>query len=99
MRILDARRFAFPGFDGNGAFMSLGNLQQNPQVGCLFIDFGDGARLRVNGRATLLEGEAADRLFPGQDRAVVVDVELVVPNCARHIPALRPAAAESWGAA
>ncbi len=99
MRILDARRLAFPDFDGNGALMSLGNLRQNPQVGCLFIDFGDGARLRVNGRATLLEGEAAARLFPGQDRAVVVDVEQVVPNCARHVPTLHPPTADARGAA
>ena len=88
VRILDARSFAFPDFDGNGAFMSLGNLLQNPQVGCLFVDFADGARLRVNGRATLLEGEAAAQLFPGRQRAVRVDVEEVVPNCAQHVPAL-----------
>lgn len=88
VRILDARSFAFPDFDGNGAFMSLGNLLQNPQVGCLFVDFADGARLRVNGRATLLEGEAAAQLFAGRQRAVRVDVEEVVPNCAQHVPAL-----------
>jgi hypothetical protein len=35
--------------------MSLGNILQNPQVGCLFIDFSDGARLRVNGRASIHE--------------------------------------------
>ncbi len=88
VRMLGSRRFAFPDFDGNGAFMSLGNMLQNPQVGCLFIDFNDGARLRVNGRATLLAGDEAARLFPGRQRAVLVDIEEVVPNCAQHIPRL-----------
>lgn len=95
VRMLGTRRFAFPDFDGNGAFMSLGNLLQNPQVGCLFIDFADGARLRVNGRATLLGGEAAAALFPGRNRVVQVDIEEVVPNCAQHVPHLVPGGVES----
>jgi hypothetical protein len=61
--------------------------------------FGDGARLRVNGRATLLDGEAAANPFPGRDRAVAVDVERIVPNCARHVPVLCPAPADVRGAA
>ncbi|MFC5300396.1 pyridoxamine 5'-phosphate oxidase family protein [Azospira restricta] len=91
VRILDSRRFAFPDFDGNGAFMSLGNLLQNPQVGCLFIDFADGARLRVNGRARIHEDDAIAALFPACRRAVLVDIEQVVPNCPQHIPRLLPA--------
>ncbi|MBU1665643.1 MAG: pyridoxamine 5'-phosphate oxidase family protein [Gammaproteobacteria bacterium] len=88
VRVLDERRFAFPDFDGNGAFMSLGNLLRNPQVGCLFIDFTDGARLRINGAASIHEtGEFAE-LFPGAARVVLVEVEQVVPNCSRHIPRL-----------
>ncbi|MFA7291511.1 MAG: pyridoxamine 5'-phosphate oxidase family protein [Rhodocyclaceae bacterium] len=91
IRILDGRRFAFPDFDGNGAFMSLGNILQNPRVGCLFIDFNDGARLRVNGRAEIHEAGEVMALFPGQRRVIVVHVEEVVPNCAQHIPRLLPA--------
>lgn len=91
IRILDERRFAFPDFDGNGAFMSLGNLLQNPQVGCLFIDFADGARLRVNGRASIHENDDIAALFPACRRAVLVDIEQVVPNCPQHVPRLLPA--------
>jgi predicted pyridoxine 5'-phosphate oxidase superfamily flavin-nucleotide-binding protein len=91
IRILNERRLAFPDFDGNGAFMSLGNLLVNPHVGCLFIDFSDGGRLRVNGRATIHDQGDDLSLFPGAERVVVVDVEQVVPNCARHVPRLVPA--------
>jgi predicted pyridoxine 5'-phosphate oxidase superfamily flavin-nucleotide-binding protein len=94
VRILDARRFAFPDFDGNGAFMSLGNILENPRVGCLFIDFNDGARLRVNGPATIHEDDTVTALFPGCRRAVLVDIEEVVPNCAQHIPRLVPTTSE-----
>ena len=55
VRVLDERTIAFPGYDGNGMFLSLGNLVENPQVGLLFIDFtGDPPRrLRLNGVATI----------------------------------------------
>ena len=92
IKILDERRFAFPDFAGNGAFMSLGNILVNPQVGCLFIDFSDGARLRVNGRAAISEDPALLGLFAGAERVVLVRVEQVVPNCARHVPRLLPGA-------
>lgn len=91
VRMLAPDRLAFADFDGNGAFMSLGNILENPQVGILFIDFNDGSRLRVNGRAVIHDkGEISD-LFTDAPRAVVVDIELVVPNCPKYIPRLVPA--------
>ncbi|MCC6531276.1 MAG: pyridoxamine 5'-phosphate oxidase family protein [Burkholderiales bacterium] len=92
VRVLDARRFAFPDYDGNGAFMSLGNILANPRVGCLFIDFADGARLRVNGRASVHDDGPLAALFPAHPRVVVVDIEQVIPNCGRHVPTLVAAA-------
>jgi len=92
VRVFDERRLAFPDFDGNGAFMSLGNLLQNPQAGLLFIDFNDGARLRVNGRATIHDDGPLLAAFPGSRRVVEIHIEQVVPNCPQHIPRLVPVA-------
>ena len=39
VRVLDAETLAFPSYDGNGMFKSLGNLRANPRVGLLFINF------------------------------------------------------------
>jgi len=47
--VLDDRTLAFPSYDGNGLFATLGNLHVNPKVGMLFIDFEH--RLRLNGGA------------------------------------------------
>jgi predicted pyridoxine 5'-phosphate oxidase superfamily flavin-nucleotide-binding protein len=91
IRLLDPRTFAFPDFAGNGAFMSIGNILLNPNVGCLFMDFTDGARLRVNGRAEILTGEACAQLFPAAPRAIRVHIEQVVPNCNRFIPLMKSA--------
>ena len=91
IRILDAQHFAFPDFAGNGAFMSLGNILLNPHVGCLFIDFNDGGRLRVNGKAEIHDSGDSLALFSGSQRVIVVAVEQVVPNCPLHVPRLVPA--------
>ncbi|MGL6279405.1 MAG: pyridoxamine 5'-phosphate oxidase family protein, partial [Gaiella sp.] len=39
VRVLDERTIAFPSYDGNGMYLSLGNLTTNPEVGLLFVDF------------------------------------------------------------
>jgi hypothetical protein len=88
IKILDARQLVFPDFDGNGAFMSIGNLLENPRVGLLFIDFSDGGRLRVNGVASIHETGQFKDLFPDHPRAIHVSIEQVIPNCAAHVPTL-----------
>jgi predicted pyridoxine 5'-phosphate oxidase superfamily flavin-nucleotide-binding protein len=97
VRMLDERTLAFPDFNGNGLFMSLGNILENPRVGLLFIDFADGARLRVNGHARIDDAHAARALFAGAPRAVVVSIEEVTPNCAAHVPRLVPAQDKQQG--
>jgi uncharacterized protein len=90
VRVLDARTLAFPDFAGNGLFMSLGNILENAHVGLLFIDFADGARLRVNGRASVYDDGPPLELFPEATRVIVVEIEEVTPNCRAHVPRLRP---------
>ena len=54
VRVLDAQTLAFPSYDGNGMFRSLGNVMTSTRrVGLLFIDFERPRRLRVQGQATL----------------------------------------------
>lgn len=88
LKLSGGRRLSFPDYDGNGAFMSLGNILVNPNVGLLLIDFEDGARLRIDGRARV-EGPDEAR-FPGAPRVVEVEITRVVPNCSRFIPRLAP---------
>ena len=39
VRVTGASELAFPDYDGNGMFKSLGNVTVNRNVGLLFIDF------------------------------------------------------------
>lgn len=88
VRALDARTIAFEDFDGNGAFMSLGNIVVNPRVGLLFVDFTRGKRVRVGGVAEVLDGEAAQGLIAGARRVVRVRVTHAHTNCPSHVPFL-----------
>src|SRR5512138_1430696 len=54
VRVTGTDELAFPDYDGNGMFKSLGNVLVNPNVGLLFLDMHEKPRrLRVNGRATV----------------------------------------------
>src|SRR5690606_24138939 len=65
VRVLDAHTIAFPSYDGNGMFLSLGNLTANPAVGLLFVDFEGGSRLRVNGTAHVDPDDPLIDTYPG----------------------------------
>jgi hypothetical protein len=85
VRVLDAQTLAFPSYDGNGMFRSLGNLLANPRVGLLFIDFERPRRLRVQGLASLDHDDPLRSEWPGAQCVVRVRAERIFPNCPRYI--------------
>lgn len=89
---LDARNLAFPAYDGNGMFLSLGNLLVAPRVALLFIDFESPRRLRVHGRASLDLDDPLCAVFDGAIAVVRVAVEAAFPNCPRYIHPMAPVA-------
>jgi predicted pyridoxine 5'-phosphate oxidase superfamily flavin-nucleotide-binding protein len=74
VRILDARRIAFPDYNGNSMFNTLGNLTLNPNAGLLLIDFDSGRTLQLTGQASIDWSLDRVRTFPGAER--VIDFEL-----------------------
>ena len=85
VRVLDPLTLAFPSYDGNGMFKSLGNLLVNPHVGLLFIDFQTPKRLRVNGVATVQDDDPLLTQFVGAQVIVRVRPEAIFPNCPRYV--------------
>jgi predicted pyridoxine 5'-phosphate oxidase superfamily flavin-nucleotide-binding protein len=85
VRVLDERRIAFPSYDGNGMYRSLGNIEDNPRVGLLFVDLDQPHRMRLKGRAALVDDPAMVASWPGAEAAVEVAVEAVFPNCSRYL--------------
>ncbi|MGI8794933.1 MAG: pyridoxamine 5'-phosphate oxidase family protein [Acidimicrobiales bacterium] len=85
VRVVDDQTLAFPSYDGNGMFHSLGNIVDNPRVGMLFIDFTHPNRMRVQGSATLHHDATSLGMFEGAQLVCRVAVERVFPNCPRYI--------------
>jgi predicted pyridoxine 5'-phosphate oxidase superfamily flavin-nucleotide-binding protein len=85
VQIVDDDTLAFPSFDGNGMFRSLGNVLVNPKVGLLFIDFEQPNRMRVNGTASLHDDAELLAGFEGAQLVVKVRARHIFPNCPRYI--------------
>lgn len=85
VRAIDATTLIFPSYDGNGMYLSMGNVLKTKQVGMLFIDFENRWRMRLNGEAAI---DAQDPLmadYPEAQFIVRVTAREVFPNCPRYI--------------
>jgi predicted pyridoxine 5'-phosphate oxidase superfamily flavin-nucleotide-binding protein len=85
VRVVSEGTLAFPHYDGNGMFKSLGNVLVNPNVGLLFIDFERPNRMRVQGVASVSADDPLLAEFPGAQLIIRVKAERIFPNCPRYI--------------
>ncbi len=85
VRVLDEKWLAFPNYDGNGKFQSMGNLLKNPNVGMLFVDFEGQQRLRLQGIATILDDDELLAQYPEAQFMIRVQATEVYTNCPRYV--------------
>jgi hypothetical protein len=87
VRVLDEHTVAFPTYDGNGMYLSMGNVLVNPHMGLLFVDFVSErpSRLRLNGVASIDERDELMAAYPEAQFIVRVRATQVFPNCPRYI--------------
>ncbi len=85
VRVLDDRTVAFPNYDGNGMYLSTGNVLVNPEVGMLFLDFEKGHRMRLEGTASIAEDDPLLETYFEAQFVVRVRARAVYPNCPRYI--------------
>jgi predicted pyridoxine 5'-phosphate oxidase superfamily flavin-nucleotide-binding protein len=83
--VVDERTIAFPNYDGNGMYLSMGNIRRNPHVGLLFIDFERGHRMRLNGEASVDERDPLMAGYPEAQFVVRITAREVFPNCPRYV--------------
>ena len=89
VRITGPSEIAFPDYDGNGMFKSLGNIVVNADVGLLFIAMHDKPkRLRVNGSARVSDNDPLLAETVGAQLIVRVTARAIFPNCPRYIPTM-----------
>lgn len=83
--VVNDTTLAFPTYDGNGMYLSMGNITETRRVGLLFVDFERQRRLRVEGVAEMVFDHALRHRFVGAQALVLVHVEAIYPNCPRYL--------------
>lgn len=93
-RALDEKTLAYPDFRGNRQYISTGNMEHDDRVALLFMDYARPARLKLLGRARVVDAAQAPQLarqlqLPDYrarvERAVLIAVEAFDWNCPQHI--------------
>ena len=85
VRVVDETTVAFPNYDGNGMYMSMGNVAETGEVGMLFINFQEQHRMRLNGSATIDANDPLMAEYPEAQFVVRVKAREIFPNCPRYI--------------
>ncbi len=85
VKVLDSQHIAFPLYDGNGMFLSAGNIDNNNSVGLLFIDFENPHRLRLHGTAVVSANDELMAQYYEAQMIVRIKVRNIFVNCPHYI--------------
>src|SRR5206468_4544575 len=93
LKAIDERTLGFADFGGNQQYITLGNLSENPKAFIFLMDYVDRRRVKLWGKARVVEGDPAliERLRdadykPGRvERAILFEIEAWDMNCSQHI--------------
>ncbi len=94
LKVLDATTLAFVDFTGNKQYISMGNLQTNPNVALIMVSYPQRARLKIYAKARIValadDPSLFDRIDPAAyphrpERMLVLDVQAFDWNCPQHI--------------
>ena len=93
LRVLDERTIGFADLRGNRQYITLGNLAENPRAHLFLIDYAHRRRIKIWGRACVVEDDPAllaQLRVPGDDavaeQAILFGIEAWDANCPQHIP-------------
>jgi len=92
LKVLGPTTLGFADFVGNRQYISVGNLTENDRVSVFLMDYANRQRVKVWGRARVVEDDAAlmeqlmvEGYAATPERAIVIEVEAWDVNCPQHI--------------
>jgi uncharacterized protein len=94
LRVLDDKTLGFADFRGNAQYVSVGNLHHDNRVSLLLMDYPAKQRLKILGRAQLVEANDDEALIARLEspnyrarieRTFIISVEAFDWNCPQHI--------------
>lgn len=96
VKVIAEKTIAFPSYDGNAMYLSMGNINGNSNVGLLFIDFEKPHRLRVQGHASIKMDDPLLAEYNEAEMIVRVQVTQIFRNCPRYIHKYRKIESSSY---
>ncbi|MEX2034008.1 MAG: pyridoxamine 5'-phosphate oxidase family protein [Xanthobacteraceae bacterium] len=92
LKAIDEHTLGFGDFAGNRQYITISNLAENDRAFLFLLDFANRRRVKVWGRARVVENDAAllDRLIDKSyrarpERAILFTIEAWDINCSQHI--------------
>lgn len=93
VRVLDDVSIGFADFRGNRQYVSMGNLAADDRVSLFFMDYANRTRLKLFGRARVVQPDEPELLARLEvadyrarvERGIVIAVEAFDWNCPQHI--------------
>lgn len=92
LKVIDETTLGFADFSGNRQYITVGNLVENPQAFIFLIDYINSRRIKLWGKAKVVEGDAEleqrlhDPNYRGKvERVILFVVEAWDINCPQHI--------------
>jgi hypothetical protein len=93
LKVLDEKTIGFADFRGNRQYVGVGNLKSDDRVSLFLMDYASKARLKILGRARVIEASDEETLkrlalpaYQAQvERGMLIAVEAFDWNCPQHI--------------
>jgi predicted pyridoxine 5'-phosphate oxidase superfamily flavin-nucleotide-binding protein len=94
LKVIDDRTIAYADFRGNKQYISAGNVTTDNRVALIMVDYPRQARLKILGRAEVLEAEQArgwivrlrdPKEKTPMERVFIIRIEAFDWNCPQHI--------------
>ncbi len=92
LKVLDEHTLGFADFRGNRQYITVGNLVDNPKAFMFLMDFANRRRIKIWGRAEVVENDAELRkkLYDPEygsepERTLLFHVDAWEVNCPQHI--------------
>jgi predicted pyridoxine 5'-phosphate oxidase superfamily flavin-nucleotide-binding protein len=93
LKVLDEKTLGFADFRGNRQYISVGNFKANDRVALFLMDYANQTRLKILGRAHLVDTDDAETLqrlglpaYRAQvERGIIIAVAAFDWNCPQHI--------------
>ena len=92
LKVLDEHTLGFADFRGNRQYITVGNLDDNPKAFILLMDFANRRRIKIWGRAEVVErdDELREKLYDPDygsepERMFLFHIDAWDVNCPQHI--------------